>query len=131
MQIYYEKKVSHELKQAIEDLKKELASSGFGVLWELNFKDKFKEKGIEYKHNFWIFEVCNPKIAIGVLESNQKAGYFLPCKMVVYENDQGVFTGMAKPTELIGMLDDSKDLVETAKEVENTLSQVIDNLANS
>ncbi len=75
--------------------------------------------------------MCNPKIAIGVLESNQKAGYFLPCKMVVYENDQGVFTGMAKPTELIGMLDDSKDLVETAKEVENTLSQVIDNLANS
>lgn len=131
MQIYYEKKVNQALDQAIKSLKTELAKSGFGVLWELNFKEKFKEKGIDYKHNFWIFEVCSPKIAIGVLESNQKAGYFLPCKMVVYENEKDIYVGMAKPTELIGMLDDDKTLKNTAQDVETILSQVIDSVAMS
>tara|TARA_Y100001933_G_scaffold248500_1_gene282478 strand:- start:925 stop:1320 length:396 start_codon:yes stop_codon:yes gene_type:complete len=131
MKIYYEKKVTRDLKQTIETLKTELSTSGFGVLWELNFKDKFKEKGIDYKHNFWIFEVCSPKIAVGVLESNQKAGYFLPCKMVVYEDGNDIFVGMARPSELIGMLDDAKPLKDTAQDVENILSQVIDNVAKS
>jgi uncharacterized protein (DUF302 family) len=29
-------------------------------LWELNFKDKLQEKGLDFDKNFKILEVCNP-----------------------------------------------------------------------
>jgi uncharacterized protein (DUF302 family) len=74
--------------------------------------------------NFKILEVCNPKQAKQVLEKNIEVGYFLPCKMVVYDDNNSVFIGMLKPTELIGMMDNS-ELSSIAAEVERELTAVI------
>jgi len=131
MNIFYEKKSDNSKERTIQKLKEELMKVGFGVLWEINFKSKFKEKGFDYDYDFWVFEVCNPKLAIEVLEYNQKAGYMLPCKMSVYENENGLFIGLTKPSELMGLLDDSKELKEMASKVEETLKGVVDSVVMS
>ncbi|QUH20316.1 DUF302 domain-containing protein [Alkaliphilus sp. B6464] len=51
---------NRSFEKAIEDLKKSLSNHNFAVLWELNFKDKPKEKGLYFDKNFKILEVCNP-----------------------------------------------------------------------
>ena len=124
MDIIYMVQTNKSFEKAIEDLKESLSNHHFGVLWELNFKDKLKEKGLDFDKNFKILEVCNPSQAKKVLEENIEVGYFLPCKMVVYEDSGSVFIGMPKPTGLIGMIKDNK-LISIAFEVENELKSAI------
>lgn len=109
-----------EFGKTIEDLKLALGERKFGVLWELDVSSKLKEKGVEYAGPFRILEVCNPQRAKGVLEANIRAGYFLPCKVVIYVADGKTYIGMPKPTTLIGLLGD-ESLRQVAEEVEADL----------
>lgn len=127
MNISYEVKKEKPFNEVVDGLKKQLEASKFGVLWELNFKDKLEEKGFEFNTNFKIFEVCNPAQAAEVLSKRIEAGYFLPCKLVVYEKEGSVYIGMMKPIDLIKMLG-YDELLDIAQSVENTLSKAIDNV---
>lgn len=125
MDIKYEKSTTKSFDEAIDSIKKELKERNFGVLWELNFKEKLAEHKIAFKNNFKILEVCNPQKANEVLSKHIEVGYFLPCKMVVYEKDDSVFIGTAKPNSLMGMMG-YEDLKDVASEVENILIEAID-----
>lgn len=125
MNINYEVKTEKNFEEALESLKESLGKHNFGVLWELNFKDKLQEKGLDFDRNFKILEVCNPKQAQEVLNKNIEVGYFLPCKMVVYEDKDSVIMGMVNPTAFIGMMDDA-ELSTIAIQVENSLKAAID-----
>ncbi|MDO5649301.1 MAG: DUF302 domain-containing protein [Gallicola sp.] len=125
MDLIYEKPTEKTFEEALESVKKELKERKFGVLWELNFKDKLEEHDIEFKNNFKVLEVCNPKKAGEVLNAHIDVGYFLPCKMVVYEKEGQVMVGTLKPEKLIGMMN-YEDLGTAAKEVQNTLIEAVD-----
>lgn len=125
MDMLYKVQTDKGFEEVIEDLKTSLGNHHFGVLWELNFKEKLKEKGLDFDRNFKILEVCNPGQAKKVLEENIEVGFFLPCKMVVYENDGKTFIGMPKPTGLIALINDSK-LANIALQVENELKSAIE-----
>ncbi|WP_051587753.1 DUF302 domain-containing protein [Paenibacillus darwinianus] len=56
--------------QAIEDIQEQLKSEQFGVLWQLDLKEKLKEKGVEFNRTYHILEVCNPVEAKRVLTEN-------------------------------------------------------------
>ncbi|MGB5822519.1 MAG: DUF302 domain-containing protein [Proteocatella sp.] len=125
MDMNYKVKTGKSFEKAIADLKISLSNHKFGVLWELDFKDKLKEKGLEFDKKFNILEVCNPQQAKQILEKDMNAGYLLPCKMVVYEDEGSIFIGMLNPTRLIEMLN-NPELSAVAIEVENELKAAID-----
>lgn len=124
--IKYEVETKKSFEEALESVIKSLEEQKFGVLWKLNFKDKLKEKGIEFENNFMILEVCNPHKAKEVLSKHLDVGYFLPCKLVVYEEKGTVKIGMISPDKLIGLLN-HEDLSETAKEVQKIMVAAINN----
>ncbi|MGB4589838.1 MAG: DUF302 domain-containing protein [Clostridiaceae bacterium] len=125
MSLIFEVKTEKDFETAVTDLKKSLTENSFGVLWEMNFKEKLEEKGLDFKSNFKILEVCSPPRAKVILEQNLEAGYMLPCKMVVYEKEDGVRIGMMKPTAMAELMND-KNLNEVASEVETILRKAID-----
>lgn len=125
MNIIYKVKTNKDFNSAVESVKQKLSERSFGVLWELNLKNKLEEKGESFDRNIQVLEVCNPKKAKAVLDIDIEVGYFLPCKVVVYENNNEVYIGMPKPTELIGLFEDSR-LESHALEVENVLKDAID-----
>jgi len=125
MDVNYEVKTRKSFITAVEDLKESLTKNKFGVLWELNFKDKLQEKGLDFHQNFMVLEVCNPKQAKEVLELHIEVGYFLPCKMVVYEKENSVFMGMVRPTSMIGLLGKT-ELLNIAYQVETVLKKALD-----
>lgn len=125
LDIRYEKQTKKSFEQAVESIKKELKDRKFGVLWELNFKDKLAEHDIDFPNNFKILEVCNPKQANEVLSKHIEIGYFLPCKIVVYEKEGTIRIGTAKPGMLISMMG-YEDLDEVASSVERILIESID-----
>jgi len=124
MEILFELTSEKTFDQAVEGIKEALKPYGFGVLWELDFKDKLAEKGLDFEGNFKVMEVCNPSKAIGVLTTDITAGYFLPCKVVVYIKEGQVTIGMLKPTSLIEIYG-NKDLASVAESVEYDLIAAI------
>ncbi|KHE71093.1 DUF302 domain-containing protein [Halobacillus sp. BBL2006] len=113
------------MDEAVESLEANLMEEKFGVLWNFDLKNKLQEKGLEFEKDFKILEVCNPKEAQRVLNENTLAGYFLPCKMVVYTEDGTTKIGMPKPTSLIQMVEDEK-IQAIARDIEERLIGCID-----
>ncbi len=126
MNILYDVVTVKSFDQAVADLKSSLAAVSFGVLWELNLRDKLHEKGLEFADNIQILEVCNPKQAKRALEIQIEVGAFLPCKIVVFEKAGKVHLGLPRPSALIGLIDNA-GLTDVATEVEAALQSAIDN----
>lgn len=112
-------------KQAILSLEESLKSEGFGVLWNFDLTAKLQEKGMDFNTPYTVLEVCNPKEAQRVLSGNLLVGYFLPCKMVVYEDQGTTKIGMPRPTAMIDMLH-NEELKKLAKDIEQRLIACID-----
>lgn len=127
MEIQYKVASPYPFEQTVAKFKEALAKEQFGILWELNFKDKLQEKGLEFDTDFKVMEACNPKKAQEVLMKNLEAGYFLPCKVVVYDLDGQVYMGMLSPTSLIKTIGDDS-LMEIAQSVEDSLKKAMNNL---
>lgn len=125
MEFIFEKETDKDFPTTVSDLKKYLQERSFGVLWELNLKDKLQEKGQDFNTNFMILEVCNPVKAALVLNQRIEAGYMLPCKMGVYEKNGKTWVGMQNPLKLIEIMGD-ESLRGFAEEVADTLRSAIE-----
>ncbi|MBI0580957.1 DUF302 domain-containing protein [Neobacillus cucumis] len=113
------------VEEAIQRLEERLKEEKFGVLWNFDIKEKLQEKGLDFQKEFKVLEVCNPQEAFRVLNENEMAGYFLPCKIVVYEDSGQTRIGMPKPSALISLLND-EGLKQFAKDIEDRLISCID-----
>lgn len=124
MELNYSVATRKTVAQAIADLKVELSRVGFGVLWELSFRDKLAEKGLSFDEDFHVLEACNPHKAKEVLDTQIEIGFFLPCKLAVYTKEGQAYIGMPRPTLFMTMLDNA-ELMSAAREVEEALISAI------
>ncbi|MFZ3578933.1 DUF302 domain-containing protein [Virgibacillus sp. DJP39] len=122
---HYTVETNKKMEEAVQSLEESLKKEQFGVLWQFDIKAKLQEKGLDFNQPYLVLEVCNPKEAERVLSQNQMVGYFLPCKIVVYEDGGKVKIGLPKPTALIEMVND-ESLKEFAADIENRLISCID-----
>ena len=78
------------------------------------------------EQDFRVLEVFNPDVAKKVLTRNQRGGFFLPCKIVVYRNQETLKTdiGLLRPTTQLALTEDDQ-LKPLAEDVEETLIQAI------
>lgn len=111
------------IEEAVEAIRENIKDVGFGILFELNFQDKIREKGFDVGNIFYMVEVCNPKLASQILETNIEMGFVLPCKLTVYEKDGENYIGLLKPTTLVGMIDDR--FADEAVQIEEKLEGLI------
>lgn len=124
MKIIYKKKSKEAVELIVNRLKDNLKETNFGILWELNLKDKINSKGIEFENDYLIFEICNPQMAKEILNINMDIGVFLPCKLIVYSENNETTVGMAKPTMLVDLVDTTARKI--AVDLEKQLKEVID-----
>lgn len=121
----YTVKTSKSLVDAVRAVEESLREENFGVLWKLDLTAKLKEKGMDFETPYTVLEVCNPKEAQRVLSENLLVGYFLPCKIVVYEDKGTTKIGLPKPTSLIQMIQNDK-IQALAEDIERRLISSID-----
>jgi len=124
-QYTYAAKTDKSVPEAVKAVQKSLKEHGFGTLWEMNVPSKLQEKGVDYDREAVILEVCNPKQAKRLLETNLQAVYFLPCKVVVCDVDGQTTIGMVLPSVMMDALQDSS-LHAFVQEVDEALRQSID-----
>ncbi|WP_337031482.1 DUF302 domain-containing protein [Paenibacillus illinoisensis] len=122
---HYTVNTNKTVEQAIVDLTENLKKEKFGVLWNLDMKEKLHEKDVELDMEYHILEVCNPVEAQRVLSENPLVGYFLPCKLAVYEEGGRTKIGMPRPTALIGLVE-NEALLKIASNIEQRLISCVD-----
>lgn len=127
---HYTAETTASVQNAVAALETSLKEEQFGVLWRFNLREKLKEKGFDFEREYVVLEVCNPAEANRVISENVLAGYFLPCKIVVYEVDGKTKIGMPKPTAFMNMLEDDA-LMGIAAGVEARLIGCINRAANT
>lgn len=123
---HYTIETNKTIDKAIEDLSKSLQEESFGVLWDFDLTSKLQEKGMEFSTPYRVLEVCNPEEADRVLKENKSVGYFLPCKIVVYEDNGLTKIGMPKPTTLLELTGDDR-LKGIGLDIEDRLISCIEN----
>jgi uncharacterized protein (DUF302 family) len=114
--------------KAIEIVTGALKEEGFGVLTEIDVKETLKKKiDVDFK-KYKILGACNPEFAHKALKSEDKIGVFLPCNVIVEENDNGEIEVSA--VDPISSMQAAKndDLEEIATEVQQKLKKIIDSL---
>lgn len=96
----------------------------FGLIGTIDLKAKMNAKGVPFEHNCTVFEVCNPKIAAGVLSVNMDVASALPCRLAIYtENGQTVVSTL-RPTLLFELYEMPK-AVDQAEKVEATMAAIV------
>ncbi len=112
------------MAETLERIREYLKGIGFGVLSELSFHDKLAEKGFPISKKAHLLEVCKPQLAQGVLDSNTLYSYFLPCKLVVREEDGTVYGGVLSVRDnLVDIGGD--DVADLTLEVEAAIDGVV------
>ncbi|UUZ83100.1 DUF302 domain-containing protein [Paenibacillus sp. P26] len=125
MTFHYTVETEKTPEQAMEKLSETLKEEKFGVLWQLDMKAKLQQKGVDFNQTFHILEVCNPVEANRVLSENSLVGYFLPCKIAVYEEKGETRIGLSKPTALIGLVEND-NLMAIATDIKKRLIACVD-----
>lgn len=123
--IDYTVSTTKTVDEAVNALEESLKKRKFGILWDLNMTETLRSKGVQFETPYRILEICNPQEAKKVLSETLTIGYFLPCKMVVYEKEGTTYIGMPKPTELVKLLA-NEGVAETAAKVEEELISAIE-----
>lgn len=113
---------------AVDALRESLGRRGFSVLWELDVNAKLEEKGLSLALPYRILEVCSAPRAKQAIEANPEIGYYLPCKVVVYEHDGTTHLGMPRPEALLEQLGDTR-LTDFASEVGQVLTAALDEVS--
>jgi uncharacterized protein (DUF302 family) len=108
-----------------QKVRTELAKEGFGVLTEINIKDKFKEKlGRDFR-DYVILGACNPALAWEAFGKELNIGTLLHCNVVVYRDDDGKTVVMAMdPVAALGVIGNA-ELSEIAAQVRTRMERVL------
>jgi uncharacterized protein (DUF302 family) len=111
----------------VRRVKEALKSEGFDVLTEIDVQKTLKEKLSQDYAKYIILGACNPPLAHRVLEAEPEVGVFLPCNVLVYE-EEGKTVVSAMDPEAAMVLVKNKKVGEVAKQVRQKMERVLNSL---
>ena len=85
----YKAQVNLDPASAQARLRSALAAQGFGVLTEIDVAATLAKKLNVAMRPYVILGACNPPFAYESIKAEPDLGLFLPCNLIVYENEAG------------------------------------------
>ena len=123
----FSKSLDLTYEEAIEKTRAALKQEGFGVLTEIDLKEKLKDKlDVDFRR-YMILGACNPQLAYETLQQEIDIGLLLPCNVIVYENDGRTVVSAVDAAKMLSVVGNPK-LESTADKVNEKLRRVIDSL---
>ena len=117
-------------EEAVKKTTAALKDEGFGVLCEIDIKEKLKEKlGVDFRR-YIILGACNPSLAYKTLQEEVNIGLLLPCNVVVYEADEVGKSVVAAvdAKAMLSVVGSNPILDSVAAEVNEKLKRAVDQL---
>ncbi|MAZ92948.1 MAG: DUF302 domain-containing protein [Bacteroidales bacterium] len=128
MEYFYSKMIINASFEEIESsVREELKQEGFGVLTEINVQQTLKKKlDLDFKR-YVILGACIPEAAYKLLQQEMKAGVFLPCNIILEENDdESIEVSAINPLAAFSAVDNDS-IGCHLEEIQQKLIKVIDN----
>lgn len=123
----YARRLDLPFGQAAQRAREALKAAGFGVLCEIDIREKLKEKlGVDFRH-YLILGACHPPLAYQTLQEELGIGLLLPCNVVVYEQDGQTVVAAIDAAKMLSVVGNPR-LEATASEVNGKLRRVINSL---
>ena len=123
----FKREIEAPFDEAVERTRTALAGEGFGILCEIDIKEKLKEKlGVDFG-NYMILGACNPPLAYEALQEEIDLGLLLPCNVVVYQEGQKTIVGVIDAARMMSVVG-NEQLNKTAQAVNEKLLRVIQGL---
>lgn len=128
MNYFFSKHLTGTFEDAIPRVTNALQKEGFGIISQIDLKEKFKEKlGVDFR-NYRILGACNPAMAFKAVQEEPNIGIMLPCNVLVQEHTNGQVEVVAiNPLQSIGAIQNDS-LKQIAGDISSKLKQVIDQL---
>ena len=123
----FSKTVNVPYKEAVEKTRAALKDEGFGVLCEIDLKEKLREKlDVDFR-NYVILGACNPPLAYKTLQQEINIGLLLPCNVIVYESDEAGKSVVAAidAKTMLSVVGGNATLDAVATEVNEKLQRVV------
>ncbi len=124
--MYYIIDTEKSFDQASADLEAAVKRHGFGVLHVHDLATTLRGKGIAFKEQCKVFEVCNPQQAAKVMSTDMRLNMALPCRISVFTQDGKTKIGLIKPEQMLSALSRDPALMQIAREVEKATIQMVD-----
>ena len=113
--------------EAVERTRTALASQGFGILSEIDLKEKFKEKlGVDFG-DYVILGACNPPLALEGIRQEIDLGLLLPCNVVVYQSGSKTVVSAIDAVRMMSVVG-NEEPNKTAQLVNEKLQRAIEEL---
>ena len=121
----FTKELNIPYETVIEQVREALKKEGFGVLTEIDVKEKMKEKlGLDM-NKYIILGACNPPNAYKAILTEENIGLMLPCNVIIYEKGSKTVLSVIRPTVAMQMIENS-ELQIVAEAVEAQLKKSFD-----
>jgi uncharacterized protein (DUF302 family) len=116
--------------EAVERVRAELKTEGFGVLCEVDVQATMREKlGVE-GDPYLILGACNPPLAHQALQAEPDLGVLLPCNVVVYQRGGETRIAAVDPERMLSIVDND-ELAHVAADVKGRLRAVVERAATT
>ena len=124
----YQRVINDSFENVETRTRESIAEQGFGVLTEVNVRDTLKTKlDVEFT-KYIILGVCNPPIAFDALKIEKGVGLFMPCNIVLWENEDGSTTVNAADTTIMSDRIQNDEIEEIAQRVNKILKTALDKI---
>ena len=121
----FTKELDIPYETVVELVREALKKEGFGVLTEIDVKEKMKEKlGLDMR-KYIILGACNPPNAYKAILAEENIGLMLPCNVIVYEKGGKTVLSVIRPTIAMQMIENA-ELRQVAENVESQLKHAFD-----
>ncbi len=124
--------ISKTVKGKFDDVHQQVVESlkdvGFGVITEIDMKEKLKEKlNVDYK-NYIILGACNPGFAYEAVQMEEELGVLLPCNVVLIDKEDGNVKVSAIDAQKMMSVVGNDKLDAISVTVNERLTQALDSL---
>ena len=110
--------------EAVERVREELKSEGFGVLCEIDVQATLKEKLAVEGEPYTILGACNPPLAHEALEAEPELGALLPCNVIVYRRGGETHISAVDAERMLSIVGNGR-LAPIAADVRRRLADVV------
>jgi uncharacterized protein (DUF302 family) len=124
--MYYISETEKSFTEASAALEEAVVANGFSVLHIHNIGNTLRSKGVDFKEECQVFEVCNPQQASRVLANDMRLNMALPCRISVYTEAGKTHLGLIEPAKILAELSTDAQLSEVAEEVQNKTIAMIE-----
>ncbi len=128
--MFYSMETNKSFEEVSKYLEIAVAYNKFGVLHVHNLGDTLRNKGIDFKEESKVFEVCNPNYANKILEQDMLLNTVLPCRISIYTEKNTTKIAILKPSKMFESMTTNHTILKLALEIDEIMIKLIEESKN-